>query len=65
MNEFWKLVENVGDPILALIGGVTFFSLNFYLRDCGYLRQMEEHLDKKRTQSNSEMISFPQLGLQI
>lgn len=53
LDTFWGFIENIGVPILAIIGGLSFFSINFYLRECHYLRKMEEHL-----QNNKNLIGF-------
>ena len=47
--EIWPYIENIGLPILAIIGGISFFSINFYFQGISELRHMDEYFSKKKT----------------
>ena len=59
LNTFWDFIENIGVPILALIGGLSFFSINFYLRECHCLRKMEEYIQNNKNLIGFKNQSFP------
>lgn len=46
IQEYWPTILEIGGSILALIGGVIFFSLNIYFRDCKNLALMKEYISK-------------------
>lgn len=47
LKEYWDVVEKVGVPILAIIGGLSFFSINFYAVECMELSEMKTILKSK------------------
>ncbi|MAC94326.1 MAG: hypothetical protein CMC96_02370 [Flavobacteriales bacterium] len=61
---FWNnYIENFGVPILAVIGGLSFFSLNFYIRDIKNLRLMDEYIKKNKNLRGFKYRTFPIVGL--
>jgi hypothetical protein len=65
LEVFWNnYIENIGVPILAIIGGLSFFSLNFYVRDIKNLRLMDEYIKKNKNLKGFKYRSFPFVGLE-
>ncbi len=52
LKEYWYIVENVGVPILAFVGGISFFSLNFYAVECMELSEMKTLLKRNGNLKN-------------
>ncbi len=52
LKDYWYIVENVGVPILAFIGGISFFSLNFYAIECMELSEMKTLLKRNGNLKN-------------
>lgn len=63
LREIWPYVEVVGPAVLALLIGISFFSLNVYLRSCSTLRAMEKYLDRNNTLSGFIEKPVPSIGL--
>jgi hypothetical protein len=63
LREIWPYIESIGIPILAIIGGISFFSLNFYWRTCYNLRNLEEHIKRNKTSGGFIEKTFPAVGL--
>jgi len=64
LREIWPYVERIGIPILAIVGGISFISLNFYWRTCYNLRKLEEHIKRNKTTKGFIEKTFPAVGLQ-
>lgn len=63
LEKVWPFVENVGVPILAFIGVLTFGSFMFYLNDIKNLRLMEKQLKLNGTLRNYRYQTLPIIGL--
>ena len=62
LNEIWPYVENIGIPILAAIGGITFFSINYYFRDCKNLYLMETYIKENKSLKGFNYQIMPLIG---
>jgi hypothetical protein len=45
--KIWPFIERFGVPIIAIVGGVSFFSINFYFQSIGKLRHLENYYISK------------------
>lgn len=63
LNEIWPWVEKIGIPILAIIGLLTFGSLNSYWRTISELRRLERYIIQNNTAKGFKEKSFPVVGL--
>lgn len=63
LNEIWPFVETYGIPILAVLGGLGFFSLNFHFIDCYNLSLMEDYINKHQSLKGFKEQKFPLIGI--
>ena len=63
LDNIWYYVENLGVPILAIFGLLTYGSFMFYLIDLKNLRRMENQLSSQGSLTNFKYHHFTFIGL--